>query len=102
MTWHYRIFKFTTHDWLGNTLAPERHGAPLYGLFEVYQNEQGGIWARTQTPELTLDTLGESTNDPALLFKQQLTTMLQDVERPVLEEPFAYAPPDHDVLQAIQ
>lgn len=91
MTWNYQIFKFTTHDWEGNELASSRKGAPLYGLFEVYKNSKGEIHARTQSPELMIDSYGEETDDPVTLFKEQLTLMLQDIERPILEEPYPYA-----------
>ncbi len=94
MTWNYQIFKFVTHDWEGDEFAPERKGAPLYGLFEVFKNEKGEIYARCQNPEISIDSYGEETDDPVVLFRDKLNQMLEDIKRPVLEDPYPYADSD--------
>ncbi len=103
MSWHYQIVKSVETDFEGNVLSEKRNGAPLYGLFEVYCNKDGSIWARTETPELEWDSYLELEDemDPdseaIKQFRWQLMAMLSDTKRyPVLTHPIQYAKADHE------
>ncbi len=93
----YQIFKFVTHDWEGDEFAPERQGAPMYGLFEAYRNSKGEIYGRSAHPVLMVDLCFEPPGtDPVALFQTEIERLKQGIGQPILEEPFAYA--DSEVM----
>lgn len=95
MSNEYQIFKFTTHNWDGDEFAPERKGAPIYGLFEVYRNSKGEICGRNVQSALLMDMYFEAPEaDPVALFQKEIHQMMQGIKQPILEEPFAYVDTD--------
>ncbi len=91
MHWNYRIVKHTIDDCEGDLLAEVRKGAPFYGLYEVYYNEDGTLASRNQYPFLSYDTyLEDEPLDPRGAFKDMLAQILADVDKDIVFEPYQW------------
>ncbi len=81
---HYRIFKTIDKDFDGAFLAKERKGAPLYGLFQVFDLEDGG--GRGSDPIAIFDTIFEDDKDPVKYFNKLLTEAQQALTMPIVND----------------
>jgi len=96
---HYQIF-LSEQGFDFDGVELETGNDQVFGLFQVYRNELGDIFGRDEDPYLvvTKREVIESGINVTDLFREQLQLMISDINRPILEEPFDYAPMPEDEL----